>query len=179
MVLKIGVCFFKKKKTKHAAHSFLASWAQPFFHERAVLCVPAGQYWDAFMVSQECLSGSEEKPHLFLCAARVFGLSACHCEFVPKTQASTLILCQMKGYSNNVPCLTLLCQEINELLPSPRGVHVFSSSCEEVEGSENDSSQLKGSDFRSIQPFRLMGEAKHTYVVHYTVCTAISEHYKS
>lgn len=155
------------------------STASLFFHERAVLCVPAGQYWDAFMVSQEYLSGSEVKPHLFLCAARVFGLSARHCEFVPETQASTLILCQMKGYSNNVPCLTLLCQEINELLPSPRGVHVFSSSCEEVERSGDDSSQLKGSDFGSIQPFRLMGEAKHTLVVHYTVCTAISEHYKS
>lgn len=121
----------------------------------------------------------KEMPHLFLCAARVFELSARHCEFAPLTQASALILCQMKGYSNNVPCLTLLYQEIDELLPNPRGVHVFSSSCQEVERSEDDSSLLKGSDFRSIQPLRLMGEAKHTLVVCYTVCTAISEHCNS
>lgn len=68
---------------------------------------------------------------------------------------------KLNGYSNNVLCLTLLYQEINERLPNPQGVHVFSSSCQEVERPEDDSSQLKGSDFRSIQTFRLTGEAKH------------------
>lgn len=61
------------------------------------LCESMGQYWDAFKVSWEYTSGSKEKPHLFLFAARVFWLSARRCVFVPQTQASTLILCQMKG----------------------------------------------------------------------------------
>lgn len=135
--------------------------------------VSAGQHWDAFKVSQECLSGLKERPHLFLCAAWVFGLSARHCAFFPQTQASTLILCQMKDYSNNIPCLTLLCQEIDELLPNPGGVHEFSSSYQETGGSEDDSSLLKGPDFRSIQSFRFMGKAKPTLL--YTACIAISE----
>lgn len=140
----------------------LSHFSTSFFHERAVLRESAGQYRDAFKVSQERSSGSKERPHLFLSVARVFGLSARHCAFVPQTQASTLILRQMKGYSNNVPCLTLLYQEIDELLPNPGGVHEFSSSCQEVERSEDDSSPLKEPDFRSIHPFRFMGEAKHT-----------------
>lgn len=120
------------------------------------------------MVSQEYLSVLKEKPHLFLYAATVFGLSACHCEFVPRTEVSTLILCQMKGYGNNVPCLTLLYQETNELLPNPWGVHAFSSSCQEVERSADDSSPLTGLDFRSVQPFRLMGEVKQTSFASYS-----------
>lgn len=48
------------------------------------------------MVSQESSSVSEEKPHLFLCAARVFGLSARHCEFTLAMQVTALILCQIK-----------------------------------------------------------------------------------
>lgn len=89
-----------------AVHS-LVDPAQACVHKQAALCVPAGQYWDAFMVSQEYLSGSEDKPHLFLCSAWVFTLSARHCECVPETQAPSLIPCQMKGYSNSHPCLTL------------------------------------------------------------------------
>lgn len=90
------------------------------------------------------------------------GFSAHYCALVPLTQVSTLIPCQMKDYSNNIPCLTLLYQEIDELLPKPLGGHVVSLSCQEVERSEDESSPLNGSDFRSIQHFRLMGEAKHT-----------------
>lgn len=147
--------FFKK-----AVHSVCVSSAHPF----SVLCESAGQYWDAFKVSWEYVSGSKEKPHLFLRTARVFWLSARHCAFVPQTQASTLILCQMKGYSNSVPCLTLLYQEIDELLPNPEGVHVFFSSWQDVERSEDDSSLLKEPDFRFIQPFRLMRDAKHAFL---------------
>lgn len=57
---------------------------------------------------------------------------------------------------------TLLDQEIDELLLNPWGGYVFPSSCQEVERSQDDSSPLNGSDFRSIPPFRLMGEAKHS-----------------
>lgn len=173
MFLKRMECLFKCRWL------IWGSWAHPFFMREQ--CYASLQ--DNAGTLSRCLRstrlGRKEMPHLFLCASRVFELSARHCEFAPQTQASALILCQMKGYSNNVPCLTLLYQEIDELLPNPPGVHVFSSSCQEVERSEDVPSPLKGSDFRSIQPFRLMGEAKHTLVVHYAVSTAISEHCNS
>lgn len=94
-----------------------------FFHERqAVLCESAGQYWDAFKVSRECSSGSKGAASPFPpVRPGCWGLSARHCEFAPQTRASALILCQTKGCSNGVPCLTLLYQEIDELLPNPRG----------------------------------------------------------
>lgn len=102
-------------------------WCIFLFRERTVLFESAGQYRHAFKVSQEYLSGSKEKPHLFLCVAVVFGFTARHCKLVPQTQASALIISQMKLCSNNVPCLTLLYQEIDELLPNLQGVHVFFS----------------------------------------------------
>lgn len=55
------------------------------------------------------------------------------CESVPETQAVALKVCQATRRGDHVPCPTLLYQEINELLPNPRGVHVFSSSCQEGE----------------------------------------------
>lgn len=39
-----------------------------------------------FRRSQECPSDPKKKPHPFLCAARVFRLSACHCALVPQTK---------------------------------------------------------------------------------------------
>lgn len=82
--------------------------------------------------------GRKETPHLFLSEAAVFELSARHCEFSPKTHAFAFNLCQPKGYGNNFQYFTLLYQEVDELLPKPEGVHVFSSSCQEVKRSEDD-----------------------------------------
>lgn len=151
-------------------------WCIFLFRERTVLFESAGQYRHAFKVSQEYLSGSKEKPHLFLCVAVVFGFTARHCKLVPQTQASALIISQMKLCSNNVPCLTLLYQEIDELLPNLQGVHVFFSLPSRKLRGQRMILPRKEPNLSFIQPFRLMGEAEHSSAVHCAFCTAISEH---
>lgn len=151
-------------------------WCIFLFRERTVLFESAGQYRHAFKVSQEYLSGSKEKPHLFLCVAVVFGFTARHCKLVPQTQASALIISQMKLCSNNVPCLFVISGN-RWTSPKPSGCScIFLSPKQEVVRSEDDSSPRKGPNLSFIQPFRLMGEAEHSSAVHCAFCTAISEH---
>lgn len=64
----------------------------------------------------------------------------------------------------------------DELLPNLQGVHLFFSSCQEVERSYDDSSLLKGPNFRTIASFRSMGEARRSLTGHYSQSVAISEH---
>lgn len=110
--------------------------------------------------------GRDEKPHLFLCVAVVFELSARHCEFAPKTHAFAFNLCQPKGYGNNFQCFTLLYQEIDELLPKPKGVHVFSSSCQEEKRSEDDLLFRMGQSSHPSGFFDWCKDAQHTLVAH-------------
>lgn len=80
-----------------------------FTSKQRYVCLQDNTWMLSWCLRSSCL-GRLEKPHLFLCSAGVFRLSARHCECVPETQASSLIPCQMKGYSNSHPCLTLLYQ---------------------------------------------------------------------
>lgn len=126
----------------------------------SVLCESSGQYCSAFKVSQEHLSVSKARPHLFLFAPSVFGFySTLLCISSPDTSLHFDSL-PNEGLQQQRP--TLLYQEIDELLLNPWGGYVFPPSCQEVGRSEDDSSPLNGPDFRSIQSFRLIREAKHT-----------------
>lgn len=108
-------CFFEMLLTHlEPVQRILISW------ESSVMRV-GGTMLGCFQGVSGAAVWVEKRPHLFLCVARVFGLSARHCEFVPETQASALILCQMKGRSNNRPVSYFVISGNKWTSPKPSG----------------------------------------------------------
>lgn len=126
--------------------------------------------------STHCLG---QRRSLTFSSVRVFGLLAHHCAFVSQTQAYTLIPCQNKRLQQQRPVSHFVISGNRWTSPKPSGcscIFLFLTGSWKVRGWFFSAERP---DFRSIQPVRLMGEAKDTFVVHYTVCTAISEHYSN
>lgn len=144
---------------------------------KPVLCESAGQYYDAFKVAQEYLAMSKERPSLFLCAPRVFELSAHNCGLIPQTEASTLIPCQNERLQQQCPVSYFVIPGNRWTSPKHLGwscIFLILSGSHEVRGwffsPEWDWLQM----YLAVQ---IDGRSQTHFVMHYIVCTATSEHY--